>query len=284
MDWLIQSIEEHSVLWVVISAGVGGVIGCFIKFIFDQILAYWISERREIMGIVVQYSKPILRAADTLEREINIFVQNVDEKWFDNDEYFRVSILYDFGCYLGWARILEREVVYLDFENERKSRDFNIRFNTVFKAFTSFSYFEEISDRDLIGRSVIPRKVLTAIGELMIERQTDQKRPCRVIEFTTFCREFEKSQEFQRWFRYLADFLSNLKPLATDLRWDRLIVISANLQMLIFFLNPRDIRTKRRQFSNLERIQNPTVKERLLEQIERAGYTQRIPAVHHFNG
>lgn len=278
MDWLIQSIEEHSVLWVVISAGVGGLIGCFIKFIFDHILAYWISERREIQDIVVQYSKPILRAADTLERNINLFVRNVDEKWFDNSEYYRVSILYDFGCYLGWAHILKREVTYLDFENSKKSRDFNIRFDSVFKAFTSFSYFKGSFDPDLIGQSTIPKKVLIAIGELMIERQNDQQKRCRVMEFTTFCRKFEESQEFQRWFKYLTDFLSNLKPLTTDLRWDRLIAISANLQMLIFFLDPRGIRIKRRQFKNLEFIKNPCVRKRLLKHIEKAGYTQRIQA------
>lgn len=271
MDWLLESFQEHSILWIVVSVAVGGLIGASIKFLFDQVFAYRLSQLREISRIVTQYSNPILRAAYSLERRINVHVSNIKQEGpaFDNNDYCRLSLLYLFGNFLGWSHILEREVKFLEFETSKKSRQFNNRFNTVFKAFTGFDYFQDIPDQHAIESSAIPRLALTAIGELMIKSQDDQQASFReVIEFTTFVSQYEQCNQYRRWFKYLEDFISGLKPSATDLRWDRLILIAANLQRLIRFLDPKGTLTTLRQISNLELVQNPSMRERLLEEIQ----------------
>jgi len=258
------------VLWIVVSAAVGGLIGASIKFIFDQVLSHRLSQRRQISRIVTQYSNPILRAANALERRINVHVLNIEREGpdFDKSDYCRLSFLYLFGSYLGWSQIVEREVKFLEFETSQKSREFNARFNAVYKAFTGFDYFQDIADAHAIESSTIPRLTLTAIGELMIKSPDSQKEPFgEVIEFTAFVSQFEQSSQFQRWFKYLENFISGLKPSATDLRWDRLIIIATNLQKLIGFLDPKGTRTQPRDSSNLDLIKNSSVRERLLKEI-----------------
>lgn len=271
MDWLLRSFQENSILWIFISVGVGGIIGASIKFFFDQVLAHRLRQRREISRIVIQYSNPILRAANSLERRINVHILNIEQEGvdFDNNDYCRLSFLYLFSSFLGWSYILEREVQFLEFETSGKSRQFQSRFYMVFKAFSSFDYFQDIAaDVRTLESSTIPRLVLTAIGELMIKNQDSHQTSSKeVIEFTTFTRLYEECRQFRRWLKYLEDFISGLKPSATCLRWDRLILIAASLQMLISFLDPKGTRTTPRHVSNLELIQNSSVRERLLQEI-----------------
>lgn len=284
MESLLKSFEEYPTIWILLSAGVGGVIGACIKFLFDHILAARVSGRREVRKIVTRYSNPILRAAESLERRINNFILTYDKKWFNNDDYYRLSTLYIFAQFLGWSRILEREVVFLDFGNLRSSREFNIRFNTVFKSFTGFDYFRDIPDTVAVDSSTVPRLVLTAIGDLMIEAHGDTHGSSSgVIQFTTFVTRYEKVDEFKRWLKYLEDFLSNLKPSTEDLRWDRLIVIGANLRVLVRFLDPKGTRTRPRPICNLERMLNGCVRERLLQEIKMSDYSRILGDVDSYS-
>ena len=38
-DLIFRSIQDHTVLWVLISAGLGGIIGALIKFVFETVAA-----------------------------------------------------------------------------------------------------------------------------------------------------------------------------------------------------------------------------------------------------
>ena len=254
-------LSSTSILW----GFIGLILGAASKFLFDHVLALRLVRRREIRQIVTQYSRPILRAAESLERRINNFVLTYDKKWFDNDDYYRLSTLYQFGCFLGWVRILEYKVVFLEFEKSKKSREFNIRLNTVFKAFTGFEYFDGIDDFEAKDASTIPRLVLTAIGELMIA-DSNQHNNISIIGFTTFVKHYENDDQYKQWFGYLKNFLSNLKLSSSDLRWDRLILIGAALRRLIWFLDPKSTCTRSRQLCNIDLIQNPCVKTCLLKE------------------
>ena len=250
-----------SVLW----GFIGIVIGAGSKFFFDHLLAHRLLRRKEIKSVVRQYSRPVLRSGESLERRINNFILNHKRHWFENDEYYRLSTLYQFGCFLGWVLRLEYEVVFLEFENLKASREFNIRLNTVFKAFTGFEYFEGIDDFEAKDASTIPRLVLTAIGELMIAGSAQDKN-VSLVGFTTFVKNYKTDSQYKKWFGHLTSFLSNLKVSSRDLRWDRLILIGATLRRLIWFLDPNSTCTRSRQICNIDLIQNPCVRLSLLKE------------------
>lgn len=260
MNWLTESFAEHSILWMLLSSIVGGVIGASVKFVFDDVLRPWWGWRRETARIVDQYATPLVRSAEALERRINILIRNVNQHWLRNDDYFRLSTLYQFGEYLAWVRILERKFGFLPFESERRGARFNSRLNGFFRAITSHSYFRRCSglNASALEASAVPRLMLTAIGEVM----TGPKDPPAPLEFTEFCLSYAKDPQFQRWFDELLNVLVNAHP-NEGLCWDRLIAAAANLRALIVFLDERGRLTPRRTIVNLELIVHPEVRQEL---------------------
>lgn len=226
MSWFTQSFQEHTVVWLLVSSVLGGIIASAIQFLFEDIFRPAIGWRREAKQIVRRYAVPLVRSADILERRINILVRNEKKHWFDNDEYFRISTLYQFGELLGWIRIVEREVGFLPFESDKRGRQFNERINGIFRALSSHAYFHRrwFPDVDAVDASLIPRLMLSAIGEAMTEL-SDKKT---VIEFTEFVTVYANNERFRRWFLELESFLRNAHP-NDALRWDRLIAAYAHL-------------------------------------------------------
>lgn len=268
MAWLTRSVSQYTVAWILISSLVGGIIGASVRFIFEDVLRPKLGWRRDTDRLVKRYTTPLLRAADALERRVNIMVRNHQEGWYLQSEYFRLSTLFIFGEYLGWVRALEREFGFVPFESTRRGREFYRHLYGLFRALSSFAYFRWSKDLGAVDASQVPRLMLTAIGEAMI----CEGDPPRAKEFTAFLKEYGADEQFRRWFAELDLFLSDASP-DSALRWDRLIAAEINLLALIHFLDPREAMVRSRGLPNLDQIRNPGVRTEL----ERGFSNLRIP-------
>jgi hypothetical protein len=279
MDGLLQSFEEFSVLWILISAGVGGLIGALVKFIFEQVLATKYRKQVDAKAALRMYKYPILRAADTLDRRIQNFIQFVDRNWYEDDEenYYRISTLYLFGCYFGWCRILEDEA-FIEFETStRRAKRFNIMFNTVYKGLTGFQYFGKVDDipAEEIENASVPRMVITAIGELMRKPRLENTN-ATVLDFIEFARNMDASTEFHKWFGYLDTFLTGIRPSKNSAKWNRLLVFATNLRTFISYLDTEERQTAPRKIYYLKRM-HLKVQDQVRKQLEKQGYLHLLP-------
>jgi len=258
-SWLTTSFEQHTVAWILISSVVGGIVGSAVKFAFEDVLRPFLGWRRDAKHVVRQYTTPLTRSAEALERRINNLVRNEERGWFEHDEYFRLSLLYAFGEHLGWIRIVERRFGFLPFESSRRGERFNRRLNGIFRGLTSHAYFRD-ADTVAVDASTVPRLMLTAVGECMAAEDG-----AGVIEFTEFARRYAHDEQFHRWFAELDSFLRRAHP-SDPLCWDRLLVTAANLRALIRFLDPKGRLVQLRPAVNLERLRSPRVLDALRDE------------------
>lgn len=258
--WLDQSVHENTVLWLVISSVVGGIIGSAVRFGFEDVLRPRVSGAREIRALTTKYSTPLIRSAESLERRINNFLRNLDQGWYGADDYYRTSTLYAFANYLAWIAIIEERFGFLPYESSRSGRVFNMRINGFFRAMSSFSYFSWSADRAAVDASQVPRLALTAMGE--VAENPDGSAPLRYSEFTSV---YADNVAFQDTFGFLDKFLRNVEadePFAHD----RLVAAGANLRAQIRFLDPRGSFVALRGPSNLNLTRHPEVASQLTEE------------------
>jgi len=264
LNWLTRSFSQYTVIWLVVSSLVGGLIGSSVRFLFEDILRPRIGWQRETAQVVRRYTAPLIRSAEALERRINILVRNEKHRWFDNDEYFRLSTLFAFGEFLGWVRLVERRFGFLPFESSRRGRQFDRRLNGLFRALSSHAYFRWHADQDSIDASEIPRGMLRAIGEVMTASNDD----ATVMEFTDFSLQHTRDDQFRRWFLELDTFLRRAHP-EDELRWDRLILAGANLRALIRFMDPTGSMVTKRFLANVDLIAAAEVRRQLQQEFPR---------------
>ncbi|MEV4173848.1 hypothetical protein [Nonomuraea sp. NPDC049709] len=259
MSWINQAINQHTALWLLLSSLIGGVVGAAVTFLFQDLLRPWLTGRRDARRVLSRYTMPLLRSAERLETRINILVRNADRGWYASDEYYRVSTLYSFGEYLGWIRNIEREFAFVRLESGRRSREFTKRFNGLFRAMSSFSYFRWHPDPDAVSASEVPRLMCAGIGEVMTSKEgTDD-----VLDFSEFVDRWGSGPEFTRWFRELDAVLRRAEQ-ADALCGDRLILAAANLRALITLLDPKQRMVDRRPLANLDRLHHDALRQRLL--------------------
>jgi len=254
-SWVTRSFDQYTVVWLLVSSVIGGVVGASIKFIFDDVLSPRLGSRRETRRTIRKYTTPLIRSAEALERRINIMIRNESKRWFDTDDYFRLSTLYIFGEYFAWIRILERTFGFVPYESRKRGREFNFRLNGPFRALTSHAYFHGI-DPDIIDANSVPRLMLTAIGEGMTSGDGTP------MTFTEFLGNYADDARLRRWFADLETFLSGVHK-NNAIRWDRLIAAGATLRFLIRFLDPRGTLVPTRDASSLDKLAHPEVKRRI---------------------
>ena len=269
---LFNSIQEHTVLWILVSAGLGGIIGALIKFVFETVVALRYQQSVTAKKMLRRYRFPLLRAADSLDRRLENMINFIEKKWYEDpqDDYYRLSTLYLFGSYLGWCKTLE-DAAYLEFErSDRSAREFSIRFYRVFKALTGFWYFSGLDEGEIEGieEATVPRLALTAVGELMLQNSGEGKDQMpKLLGFVEFSRQLKESPEFRRWFGYLEKgILTDHKPSKSSARWNRLLVVASILRAFVTFLDPKSRQTAPRQIRYLKRM-NPKVADRVQEEL-----------------
>lgn len=265
-NWLTHAFGQFTLGWVLISSVVGGAVGAGLKFLFEGLLTPRLTRRREARRLIDLYTAPLTRSAEALERLINNHVRNFDRGSYEQSPYFRLSTLYNFGEYLAWIKLIERDFGFVDYGSSRRSREFSKLLNGLFKALTSFAYFRwvegsvDIPDGAVEG-SRVPRNMLRAIGEAMVDDSGER----RTKEFTQFVLLFEKDDQFARWFRELDVMLLRAEQGNLFAR-DRLIAAGANLRALVVFLDPHNRANVPRHMENRKRIAHDQVRAALEEE------------------
>lgn len=257
--WLCQSFQEHSVVWLVMSAVVGGIIGGATDFLFKTIVAPRISATREARSILRQYTVPLCLAADALENRLNNLIRSYDSQLLQ-DPYYRMSTLCLFCHYLGWVRILERRFGYIGYARDSKTRELNDCLRAVWGALASVSrFFKWHEDPDAVGKSAIPQLLLRAAGDAVIAPPTSPDAPAAVIEFAEFVTRYGNDAAFKHW-------IALLEPLfdaaGEDLQWDRIILTQLALVRLIDFLDPDHVHARERAPRNVERFRRAELAQR----------------------
>jgi hypothetical protein len=140
-DTLSHSFQQNSILWILISVGLGGLLTAALKFVFEQTLPEWRQKRAKRIALQ-KYSFPLTQAAYILYLAIERLIDDIrdisrkenlqkfskfEQKSDINpkDDYYCLSILYAFPCFFGWYRILENEA-FLEF-SELYEKESNIK-------------------------------------------------------------------------------------------------------------------------------------------------------------
>jgi hypothetical protein len=242
-----------------VSGFIGGVLGSASRFFFEDVLRPRLGLRRDARRVLAHYTTPLLRSSETLERQINNFVRNVDKDWYRTSEYYRLSTLYCFAEYLGWVRLIERRFGFISIEHSRAGRRLDARLNGLFGAMSSFRYFRwAATTGDAVDRSGIPRRLLAAMGEVMIVGKEADETP---MEFSDFCVRYANDRQFQRWFQELDAFLESADK--DPLRWDRLIVAGANLRALVDELDTSGAVGRRAAPANTNLLRHEEIKDQV---------------------
>lgn len=261
MDWLTESLEQYSLAWLLLSAFLGGVIGTGTKFLFEDILRPRLGWRREATRTLRDVSIVLMRSANTLERQINNLIRNSSEGWYTSSDYYRLSTLYTFAEYFAIAELIERRYRNIAVESSKSGRRFLARLTGPYRALTSFAYFRWSDDKAAVGASAVPRRMITAMGEVM---SVDNDDDGSVRTFTQFCLMYETEPQFRRWFAELDALLRRTSgPTIDAISWDRLIAAEAHLRALVVELGGHKQIDAPSEVANLDRLQHPRVREAL---------------------
>jgi hypothetical protein len=239
LNWLQQSFQENTVLWLFISSTLGGIIGASTRLVFDVILPRQLQQKGDVIAVKRKYATPILRAAEELRRRLENMINHIDaiekQGWLSHEPpgYYYYSTLYVVGQFFGWLQILRRTVVYLDFTTTKETQKFERFLQAIEKGFT---------DPDLLqgtgvsygppadGDRWIYSFGLQAVGDRMIISDADKHR---TIDYASFHRQFtqQSNDEFRQWFEPLEKMFHGLK--ANDVRFRRMVATHAILNSFV---------------------------------------------------
>jgi hypothetical protein len=260
LEVLKQSIEEHSILWILASGLIGGFIGSFSKFLFETLLATRLKARNEADAALDNFKYPLLRAADALDRRLENWIRHgAGKNWFEDadDEYYKLSTLYLLGTYLGWCLILERLAISRHMLSHRKARKFNKSFFGVFKSITGQSYFASFPrPSNQLALAGVPRLQLTEIGEQMVASspETWRKNEPDIIGYVEFKRRYKETPAFKESFAVVEQLFTGTLPRSTDAQFNRILVIATVLRTFVADLDPRHRQVTPRGIYYLEKM------------------------------
>ncbi|MGC1135162.1 MAG: hypothetical protein WA941_20205 [Nitrososphaeraceae archaeon] len=161
-------LSQNTALWIIVAGVIGRIITQVLKFVFEHSVPEW--QRRRVTRIAIQkYSPSIYQSAITVWLTIRRILKESTNP-VDADE--KLSVLYNFGCLLGWIQI---------FINESFSEDIGIAAKRKYFGMVKFRYYISellqgisidyaLTNKNWFPRivrdNVIPTYALNAIGEL----------------------------------------------------------------------------------------------------------------------
>lgn len=253
---LSKSLEKTSIIWLILSGAIGGGISYTLKFIYDEVIKRKLDKAYDIKKKIDKYSAPLLKSGVSLERHINNFIRNIEKKWFEESDYYRYATLYRFCEFFSWVYILEKEVVYLEYQTTGKTKDFNDKLNHIFKATTSFGYFKRlVSDESKLSESAIPRLLFQSIGESFVSKTDGEYQ---ILSFNDFINSYDELKN-TLWMKRLLDFFQDIDSTANTLKWDRLILLGAKLKDFLLLLDQNNLYIENIKYVNTELIKTKGV-------------------------
>lgn len=250
MSLFTTSLTDKSVLYLFISALIGGVVAAFAKLIFEVVLGGHIQQRREQNRLVERYSTPIAIAADSLARRLANIAQNSSKDWIKTSEYYRLSCFYLVCVYFAWVEILTGGVVKLRMGTSRDSRALGRALALVDKAFNNLVYFSKGAySQESRTSNALPKFVCKALGELSIDSKTGAEPSC--IGFADFCKLAGSDENYLKWLKELNRFFDDISNSAGNATWDRLHLIELSLIALTNTIDSRHVFTRKYSLRDL---------------------------------
>jgi hypothetical protein len=236
-NFFTQSLKDHTILWLFLTSIVGGIIGAAIKLFSENILSQNIILNRQARSHFEDYSFKLLKAAKSLDRRLDFIIN--DKKIFAYEEMnSRLSFYYALGNYLGWCKIIQEDAIDKFRRLPKTVKKFNIAFLQTLKGLSSNYYFKDCASIEEIISSgaVIPNYCHTAISDLMLSNLESNKTIIKspILSFSDFCLNYEANESTRNWFVYFDKLLQNMEFKDENLNWNRLLIISMNLKVLIY--------------------------------------------------
>jgi hypothetical protein len=247
MNWFTQMFSETSIIWLLIFTVVSLISGFVSSW-----LTYRFVKRQEFVDIkhienkqqkqerirheIIRWSNPILSSVQELRSQLrNVleqsgyvalkmgYDQKSNQNWSISYEYFMNSLLFLFGQYFAWTRMLQDELNFELFESQNEKDLFFQAIQNVVRSLASFPPHYGCQGKDLQVFALQQR----AMGELLI-RQNSGNKQC--MSYSEFLKSM-KSKEFQLHFEPLIALLNNIQP-SDNCRWKRLEATNAALKDL----------------------------------------------------
>lgn len=249
IDWLQRAFEETSVIWILLSSIIGGIVGASVRLVFEVILPQRLQQRREILAVERKYRIPIIFAAEELRNRLGNIIRNINaiekENWLQHNPpgYYYLSTLYVVAQFFGWFRILRKRVTYLDLTSTKETRRFEGYLKLIEKGFSDPGLLRS-APTGLAGTSAdrwIFSFWLQAIGDQMIEEHDGE---FGTIGYETFSTRYTAvDQASQQWYNALGAVFHDLRK--DDLRYRRLVAVHMILNAFVEHLDPQHLRTKK---------------------------------------
>ena len=254
-NWLQRSFESNSLLWLLISSILGGIVGASIKLLFEVLLPSHLQQRREIIAIKRKYTTPILLAAEALRNRLHNMIRLIEriqnERWLSYENkpgYYYLSTIYLVGRFFGWVEILRRTVVYLDLSTIEETGKFEKYLEAIEFGFSNPDLVLDLNTENTTKRRNWCYSLeLSNIGELII-LQEGKEGEYYTLGFGAFKSNFFKSEniEFREAFDSLGFIFRDLK--ASDVQFQRLVATYNILNTFVDYLDPHHIRTEKREY------------------------------------
>lgn len=253
-DWLTKSFQEFSILWLLLSSILGGIIGASFKFIFESLLPDRLKQKSEILAVKRKYSTPILLAAEELRRRLENMITLIDqieaEDWLPSSQpfgYYYLSSIYTVARFIAWQQILRREVVYLDFTTTQETRVFELFMRAIRRAFSDPALLNE--SHDSAPEESDDKWIYTfwfqGIGDWMI---VEKEGKCSAMNYGTFVKKLKEHGDSERkqWLNSLGNLFTDLK--STDKKFRRIVAMHALINAFVNYTDPKHLRTEEQQY------------------------------------
>jgi hypothetical protein len=247
-DWLQKAFEANSVIWLLLSSLIGGIIGASLRLVFEVLLPQSLQQRREALAVELKYRTPILLAAEELRNRLSNIIRNIrsieQENWlqYNPPGYYYLSTLFVVAQLFGWIRILRKRVTYLDLASTQATRRFERFLGLIEKAFSDPGLLRTPSTG--LVTTAKDRWVfsfwLQAIGDHMIDDHGDE---VTTLGYEAFTKDLAAGgQAPQPWFNALGAVFRDLRQ--DDPRFRRLIAAHMILHAFVELLDPQHLRIK----------------------------------------
>jgi hypothetical protein len=234
-SFLTDSIQENTILWIVTSGIIAGVITQILKFLFENKIPEW-QKRKAYRIAILKYGPPILTTTTKIMYTIKNMLENPS---LVSEENRKLDILYKFACLFGWIQILQNET-FVEQISIPESSTYNRKMATeqyqieyLLMAISEDYTFGSQRPPKLIRSVVLTRNMITVIGELMINKSDNKvKDYYTVLTFGEFLTKYRESDRFRKQFECMNAILTNVQMSRINPQWNMLFVIYTQLFIL----------------------------------------------------
>ncbi len=266
---MFKEFNEFTLIWILCSSIVGGIVGASFKFIFELILTSRYNINFEANEALKRFKFPLFQSAQSLHRRLDFLIKNKSDRDLYNGEsrnefqIYKLSTLYVFCNFFGNCHIIETEALQKFYRLNRKSKQFYITFYNVYKGFSSMYYFGGVKPElnKTYEESTIPRFILSAIGEHMIKTNGKETR---TIGFNSFVELIQTNNNFRNWIKYLDNLIYGIDNNKNDKDWNRILIIATHLRILENFLDKKRNFTHESELYEYISMTKKNVKNKLL--------------------